>query len=149
MKTIFIKGLFVCFLFVICGCTQNNGHIGPLFGTWKLAELTVDGEADPDYQGNVFWKFQATAVSMLRVMDHHESSSSYGTWKSTEEQLLLEFIYHDDSDPNGTWKYAPLPETHLTTGVSSLEIVRLTHKRMQLTYQAPDGTVYGYKLEKW
>lgn len=149
MKTIFFKGLFICVLSVLCGCTQNNGHIGPLFGLWKLSELTVDGEVDPDYKDNVAWKFQASAIAMVRIQEHHEVFECYGTWQTTSDKLQMEFVYHDNSDPDGTWKYVPLPETHLPSGLFSLDIVSLSSRRMNLNYQAPDGVVYGYKLEKW
>lgn len=150
MKPIFSKSWVLILLFMLSGCTQNNGNIGPYFGLWKLSELTINGEADPAYHDNIVWKFQSAAISMIRILDHHESSDCYGTWKETDPKTLqMEFIYHDDSDPKGTWKYAPLPETHLPTGIFSLEIIHLSSKRMQLKYQNPDGTVYGYKLEKW
>lgn len=149
MKKIFLNGLFVCLLSALCGCTHNNGDIGPFFGMWKLSELTINGEVDPDYKGNVVWKFQASAVSMLRILEHHEAFECYGTWAVVDERVQMQFIYHDNSDPDGTWKYAPLPETYLPSGTFALEIVRLSSGRMHLAYLAPDGNVYEYKLEKW
>lgn len=150
MKNILSIHLFLILSIVLGSCTQNNGNIGSYFGLWKLSELTINGEVDPAYQENVVWKFQSSAISMTRIKDHHESFDCYGTWKETDSKMLqMEFIYHDNNDPGGTWKYAPLSETYLPSGIFLLEIVHLSSKRMQLNYHESDGTIYGYKLEKW
>lgn len=59
MKAIYSK--IICtlaLLFVLTGCIQNNGNIGPWFGQWKVERLTIDGKDDPDYAGNAFSAFR-------------------------------------------------------------------------------------------
>ena len=43
-----ISSYIICAIALLFGaCTHNNGDIGPLFGTWALDGMTVDGtEAD-------------------------------------------------------------------------------------------------------
>lgn len=150
MKNILFKSLFIFILSIFWSCTHNNGDIGPYFGIWKLSQLTINGEEDPAYEDNIVWKFQASAISMVRVQEYHTHFESYGTWEEVSpEELRLKFIYSDNGNPEGSPKYSPLPETHLPPGEISLTIVSLSSKRMQLRYQALDGTLYGYKLEKW
>ncbi len=47
MKTINTIRLLAALLaaVLLCSCTQNNGHIGKLFGTWVLTERLADGTA--------------------------------------------------------------------------------------------------------
>ena len=148
MKT--TKLLLICCLLPLffAGCTQNNGHIGPNFGLWKLTELTVDGEPDTAYPNNVVWKFHSSILSMTRILEHHETFECYGTWSESDDgkQMFLDFSYHDDG---GTWKYVPLSETHLPAGLSTLDILSRSRRKMHLRYTAPDGTQYEYRLEKW
>ena len=34
-------------MLLTCVCTHNNGDIGPLFGTWALDCMSIDGEPQP------------------------------------------------------------------------------------------------------
>ena len=35
---------------VLNGCTQNDGDLHGLFGSWKLESITIDNVEDKDYQ---------------------------------------------------------------------------------------------------
>lgn len=132
------------------GCTQNNGDIGPWFGTWKLDSMTINGAPDTEYAGNVLWKFQANLLSMIRVFGSHEQYEMYGTWSEPQPGVLrIEFIYSDDAEPEGSMKYSPLPETHLPPGISDLDILEMKGSRLYLRYLSAGGTVYEYRLTKW
>ena len=65
MKRIIIYSLLTIFSLTFLPSCQNNGDIGPWYGMWKLTSLTIDGEEDPAYEGNVFWKFQTGVVQMI------------------------------------------------------------------------------------
>ncbi|MDE5757062.1 MAG: hypothetical protein K2H85_00470, partial [Allobaculum sp.] len=53
-----MKKVFFAFIVMIAtimgGCTQYNGHIGPIFGSWSLDSIaegfrTIEIEAEPIY----------------------------------------------------------------------------------------------------
>ena len=56
-RTVYIS----CMIFVVlsfCGCTHNNGDIGPWFGQWKVERIDKDGMPDPDYCRVVVFKIR-------------------------------------------------------------------------------------------
>ncbi len=145
----------LAFACLLAGCTRNNGDIGDWFGTWQMTEVTANGTADKDYEKNVFWKFQNNVIALLRVntgAGDHSRSQVWGTWEDADGYLYLDFTYSGDStpdDPNGTYQYIPLEETHLPYGeVSALKIESREGDEMRLKYQAADGVVYMYTLNK-
>lgn len=143
----------------LCGCTHNNGDIGPWFGTWKLEKITIDGEPDSQYGANIFWKFQTGVFSMVEVTSDTPAkgyNEIFGTWNEDNGYLFLDFNHHDDTTPtessaNSEGRYAPFEETHLPGGVESmLKIESLIGKKAFLTFDSPnDGKIYGYYLEKY
>ena len=61
MKTINTIRLLAALLaaVLLCSCTQNNGHIGKLFGTWVLTERLADGAAiEKPYDADAYMSFQ-------------------------------------------------------------------------------------------
>lgn len=148
----------VLFIVGLCGCTRNNGDIGPWFGTWKLTEITIDGTPEASYGGNVFWKFQNDVFVMLRRnMNPNESSAEnrYGTWSESNDYLFIDFTNYDDSNPPengaaGEGIYAPFLETHfILGGVSQLKIVNQSGSEAYLMFTSPaDGKTYGYRIRK-
>lgn len=134
----------------ICGCTHNNGDIGPWFGTWKLDGITINGAPDTEYAENVLWKFQSNLMAMIRLLGNHEQYEMYGTWSEPQPGVLrIIYIYSDIDAPEGSMKYSPLPETHLPPGVSDLTVLEMKGSTLRLEYRADDGTVYTYRLTKW
>ena len=127
---------------------QNNGDIGPWYGMWKLTSLTIDGEEDPDYNGNVFWKFQTGVVQMVRY--YNNSGTCTGTWKEKSGTLELTYIYSDDLNEEASRKYSTLTGMHLpSTGVIPLEIVKRPSSTMVLKYRSEEGVTYVYTFKKW
>ena len=70
-------------------CTQNDGHLGPIFGQWRMTCITVDGQAVEGYVGNVFWSFQNSVVCLREVLPHHEVDNRWGSWKWGEKDVLI------------------------------------------------------------
>ena len=70
-----MKKLTIIFAFVamlaMSGCVQNNGHIGHWFGLWKVERVTIDGQDDADYKGNVFFAFQGAVFGVRHTGRHN------------------------------------------------------------------------------
>lgn len=130
-------------------CTQNDGHIGDWFGTWRLEEILVDGQPDADYAHNLIWKFQSDIVSIVEVNDaEHLATSTWGTWSEENGEILrLNFTYSDNDNTNDSSTYSPPAQLHLPAGISNLEIIDLSSGKISLRYVASEAT-YTYILKK-
>lgn len=134
------------------GCNSNNGDIGPWYGHWKLTKILVNGEADAQYDGNIFWAFQNSVVMMTEVNSDISFNNRWGSWQQQGDELTLDFTHHDDqstADPATDWRYTPPAATHLTKGINKLHIDKLKDSEIVLTYHSPDGNAYTYYLKPW
>ena len=155
-----LAAMFVMILVMtgFCGCTRNNGDIGPWFGTWKLTEITIDGTADAGYKGNIFWKFQNDVFEMVRVNTNSVDTyadTHYATWNEDNGYIFVNFSNYDDNNPpaegaSGNGIYAPFLETHfIVGGVTQLKIESQSGSDAYFTFTSPeDGKTYGYRLKK-
>ena len=141
-----LKNIFVTFLATIacilaCSCTRNNGDIGDWFGTWRVDELNIDGEPDPNYgPPYMIFKFQSSIVIIMWPEEaNHGAPACTGTWKQEGDKLLLRFDYD---------QFAPTVATHLPE-VGTLDILKLSRSTIELEYHNPEGITYYYKLKKW
>lgn len=78
----------------LCGCTRNDGDIGPLFGTWQLTEREVTGEevsAPLPPVKELFWSFQSSVIEMKHVYGTSRYESIYGNWDLQGKTLRLIF----------------------------------------------------------
>lgn len=80
-------------MFALCGCTQYNGHIGTIFGSWSLQEITEDGRPVDLSPYETVFSFQNEVV---RVVGYYEDNSldfvtRYGNFIKTENELTLKF----------------------------------------------------------
>lgn len=144
----------IIFLFTTPSCTHNGGDLDGLFGTWHLNRITIDGQTDEAYTGDIIWKFQYDIIAMMPTNDEeHLRFEGWGTWSfdpTDHNILLLHYIHHDDKHPAGSSVYSPLPATHLPAGEITLIIDRLTSSSMQLTYKVPDSSSeIVYFFTKW
>ncbi|MDE7407637.1 MAG: lipocalin-like domain-containing protein, partial [Muribaculaceae bacterium] len=124
-------------------CTSHNGgDIGPYFGQWKLESITIDGEIDDEYTGNVFWQFQENVIDILEIVDLHGVIQHFGTWSADGTVLTLQYTYGDSHWPSGTGPYAPPASVHLPSGIFSMNVISVSSGKMKLSYQSHDGVVY-------
>lgn len=131
------------------GCTRNNGDIGVWFGMWRLVAIDVDGVPSQDYRIPMMWKFQSSIVNMVEVYEHDYPVTHFATWRELPDRRLeINFGHSDAETPPGTGEFAPPRVTHLPVGIAVLDIVRLTNRQMTLTYHAPNGTLYTYRLDR-
>lgn len=156
MKSILYTIAFFA-LTLFSSCTHNNGDIGELFGTWKLQSITINNEIDTTYQNDIFWKYQASVTSMIKVNDDtHDFSDVWGTWRYVNDGSAIEFDYtHSDNDNiQGSFKYSPLPETHLpSNSIFIMDVQELNDSHMTLRYLSENDSSliseYIYKFKKW
>lgn len=149
MKNLISILLFLTVIISTPGCTQNDGDIGPWFGTWRLEQILVNGTPDSGYNRDILWKFQADVISMVAVNDvTHTVISSWGTWTHTDNTLTLNFTYSDTDNPAGSYKYTPPTATHLPAAISRLQVVALSKGEIVLEYVSEQNINYTYKLAK-
>lgn len=141
MKQIAKNMILLAALLVVASCTTNNGDIGPWFGTWRVTEITTDGVADADYQGNMFFKFQSTVFEMLLVHDDHGTENRFGIWNDDGKGTLT--VSFPDAN------HEPLPQSHMRAEQNVLTFNGVQASGFVLRLDSPDGHVYTYRLVKW
>lgn len=78
-------------IIILCGCTQYNGHIGPIFGSWALTEIKEEGRELPLEFETVF-SFQNEIVQVNKLTDPpFRTEEKYGNFTVTKEHLTLRF----------------------------------------------------------
>lgn len=133
------------------GCTQNNGNIGRLFGSWVLDEATLDGAPLVLPEGTeTFWSFQGDIIMVTLSHGNHEYSKRYGTFSELPDNIMrLTFTYSSDAVPEGTGIYgAPEWLGFPSSGVFDLSVADSPKNRLVLTYSAPGNGIYIYKFSK-
>lgn len=146
MKKIFAPVLFIM-LISLCGCTQNNGYIGPVFGSWSLVGIYED-ETPLETEGETVFSFQNEVVQVVHIQSEFKKITRYGNFSISDDILALKFITELTSDGAGgsflmpTWLYFPSDEMPL-----KFRIKELNGKRMILVLN--DGTKeLTYSFEK-
>lgn len=141
-------------LILICGllssCTQNNGNIGPYFGSWLQYEMTIDGEKVTDFNPDeTFWEFQNNIIEISRVNGMYEKNGRWGTWEERDGHLLLNYTHSDDNNPAGQGAYrAPEWLYFPSNTVINLTILSNKSGRMTLEWHDSDGKIIRYYLRK-
>lgn len=136
---------------VVTGCTHNNGDIGPLFGSWTLQEITIDGTPDASYGHNMTWNFQNHNLSIMTVYPHHDRAENMGTWEwVTQDRVIgLNFTYKNADGVVGGSPFCPPPGLHLPSGqILVMDVAQLTSSDMTLVYENADGEMIKYKFTK-
>ena len=104
----------VCLLlFVVSGCTRNNGDIGDWFGKWQVTEVKVNGLPEDDYEPRYFWEFQNDIIRMVWVGPEGYDRDTYycfGTWKQPSDNTVVFDFSHSDDD--GSLLYRPFSAMH-------------------------------------
>ncbi|MBO4994449.1 MAG: lipocalin-like domain-containing protein [Muribaculaceae bacterium] len=132
---------------MLSGCTHNDGDIGPLFGTWRITEITVDGKRDTCYAGNVVWKFQSGVLMIQLVADHHDVVDYWNSWSVEDDVMTLSGNHHDS---NVSTSYGFPPQMHLDCNEPNVkfQIVDMDDKNIELCHHCIDSGSVAYKLHK-
>lgn len=134
-------------------CTQNSGHIGPLFGSWYLESATCGDEpfALPD-DGNTYWMFQGRVLIVKFDRGMYESQERIATWQyaaGSERILQVDFTHSDNNTAPGEGQYTAPEWMGFPAGqVLSLDIESISGSAMTLGWTSPEGLRYTYRFAK-
>lgn len=143
---------FVLTILLLAGCTDNNGDIGPLFGTWHLEHISSDKGDYIEPSPTMFWMFQSSVVCFQTLSDFHESYEDWASWQIEDNKMVINLDNHDDSIPPGIFPYevpdiAGFPKTPCKM---YLDILQLDSKYMSLKYFNNElQATYTYELKKY
>lgn len=145
MKKIYILLLGVV-LVALGGCTQNNGHIGPIFGSWSLVGMTEDGEP-LDLSGETIFSFQNVLVQVTKYEDDpYNPIIRYGNFTMEDDILTLKF--QNKPTPTGSYTYVTPEWLHFPSdGNLNFDVKKLNGSKMELVLDN-DGKIYEYSFKK-
>lgn len=131
-------------------CTHNNGDIGPLFGTWALDAMLIDGQEAVLPDADTFMQFQNRVV-MVKLIDSRATTLSYnvGSWQREADVLELDFNHRQDGVEPGTGIYQAPEWLHFVDrGTTVLQILSLKSGGMRLKQLTPEGPTIVYDFHK-
>ena len=133
-------------LLCLCGCTQYNGYIGPIFGSCALVEITEDG-VPLEMTDETVMSFQNEVVQIVKRQEPPlKSEFKYGNFVKTNDCLILKFQttpnqYGNTSYMWPDWMYLPLDEKSL-----SFHIIQFDGKKMVLDLdKGHSSVIYTFK----
>ncbi len=142
MKKSYIA-IIVAALAMLCGCTQNNGHIGPIFGSWALVGIEEDGKTLP-LEGETVFSFQNEILQVMRLESaQYTEVIKYGNFKISDDVLILKFQNHPTENGNymymtPDWIHLPLDGNPIKFDVKKLSgsemVLILNSEEKPLTY---------------
>lgn len=146
MKNIYLSILVISLLFC-CGCTQNDGHLGPLFGSWTLTDITKDGETIVKDTDDTIFSFQNTIVQVTHLVEP-PYTVEYRNGNFTHEGNVLSMKFQAKNSDYSLlykapdWIFFPQDGNPIAFTVKTL-----TNNRMSLKLDI-DGTIYEYNFKK-
>lgn len=146
MKKIFFSSLLL--ILVICGCTQNNGHIGPIFGSWTLIEICENGAPIDSDKAETVFSFQNEIVEVAHLTEPPFSTAyKYGNFTLSGNTLILKFSAEPTID--GSHQFMTPTWLHFPENGEPIrfDVRKLDGKEMVLD-MAYDGIKYTYCLKK-
>lgn len=150
MKQTAIKFFSPAFVLLLTGCTQPDGDIGDLFGSWSLQEMTCDGSPlslPEDSEGSTV-SFQSNIAMFNIYYDNDETGSSVCTWIRTDDTMTFNFNNSDNKYPAGTGIYAPPAWLRFSEPTETIYISELNGRHFNFTRTASDGRIYTYKYNR-
>ena len=146
MKSIYLRAILLPLL-MLAGCTQYNGHIGPIFGSWSLTAIAEDG--DPlELADETVFSFQNEIVQVVRLDDPpFEITVRYGNFSITDRVLTMKFQHLPTV--TGSHMYMTPDWLHFPTGGKPLEfeVRKLTGSEMRLLLDNGER-LYEYTFKK-
>lgn len=139
--------MIVLSLTLMCGCTQYNGHIGPIFGSWSLVGITEDG-LPLELADETVFSFQNEVVRVVKLVNPpYYALSRYGNFTLSSDVLTLRF--QSEPTPSDShlfltpdWLYFPQDGSPII-----FEIRKLSGSEMVLALDN-DGKTYVYSFKK-
>lgn len=129
--------IFMVFL-ILTGC-QNNGHIGKIYGQWKVTHIECENTSlQEEYTGFMYWSFQ-NSTTCLTITDDYTIWQVYGNWRMEDGTLFMEFPDEE---------FAPPSYTGLTRE-NELQVLKFTSKEMIVCLHPTLDSSITYYLKKW
>lgn len=132
-------------------CTQNNGHIGYLYGQWRLNDIKAEL---PDTVFTVdtlrmTWAFQTHVVCIQNPTPYHDRDDRWGSWSRTGADMELDFTYSDDMFAPGEGRYALPRSLYFPPSPCKVTLIveKLEKSHMRLRYERGDSTLW-YRFTK-
>ncbi|MDE6854791.1 MAG: lipocalin-like domain-containing protein [Muribaculaceae bacterium] len=146
----YITALAAAMTLTTASCTQNNGHIGPVFGSWSLQSMTVDGTDVPLPAGAVSatMSFQTDVVRFNLTYEYSHTLESFATWSKTGDIMTFDFRHHDDVTAEGTGMYAPPEWLHFEALQENATVTELNGKHFDFVRTDDEGHKYIYKFDR-
>lgn len=138
-------------LSVATGCTQNNGHIGKLFGSWVLTGRLADGEAVelPSDGVEYYMSFQGTVVRFTTELPRHDYLTYVARWSQSGDVISFDFNNTSDANPNpGTGGFAPPVWMFEPELLVDMNILKLDNGKLSLLQDNGSDAVYIYNFER-
>lgn len=135
----------ICLLVISC---QNDGNIGPIFGTWRVDSAVKEPGISLDCKGTTF-SFQGNIVEVVRLLDDMGSHiPAYGNYSRDGNTITLNFTNHDNDIESGTSFYAAPSWLGMTSEQPMTMQCTIDDREMVWIWIAADGLTYTYKLHK-
>ena len=147
MKTSYLMKTFcltILLTLLMCGgCTQYNGHLGPIFGSWTLTDISEDGTSIKMTEDDVTFSFQNKIVQITRHVDPpYTVEYRYGNFTIEGDIVTMKF-QSDDSGHNimyiaPEWLYFPTDGKPIRFDISRLDgnamILKMSNQDKEYTY---------------
>ena len=133
------------------GCTQNDGHIGPLYGSWTLTQMLCNGEQQQLPQGtSTMASFQNNIVFFHLYEDSDGTyTRKIGTWEQKNDDIYFNFTHSGNGTPAGTGIYsAPEWLDFPQNCVFSVALKETGGGKMTWERTADNGDVYIYNFKR-
>lgn len=143
-RLIYILPLLLAIVLQSC---QNDGHIGDIFGTWRVESYTRDG-AEMEF-GPTTFSFQNNIVDCVLLIDDYGTSwNRFGTWKREGDDFELNFTHSDNGTSQGCGIYEAPGWLGMTSAEVMIMTVSLKGDKMSWTWHDPAGALCIYRLHK-
>lgn len=141
--------LLLALFCMLLGCTQNNGHIGPIFGSWALTRMTQDGvPLEINTEDETVVSFQNEIVKIVRLVNFPYSSlTRYGNFTQSDKVLTMKFQIGPTS--SGSNMYTAPDWLHFPQNGEPIhfKVEKLNGSEMELRLDS-GGSLYVYLFKK-
>lgn len=150
MRPIIRTLLLLCAAFLpLSSCYQHNGDIGSWFGSWKVTDITINGELDPNFRQNIFFAFQSQVFGLTLVTSPHISVTYYAEWAENDDNLFIDFSHTADSvSQDANYAFTPPAASHFANGMNVLHIERTSPGQIILSLDSARTKTINYYITK-
>lgn len=128
--------------FTANSCTQNNGYIGDLFGSWVLQEMTIDSDVK-EFPSDTYItiSFQGDVAMFVLADDRHNTIKTYSLFTHDDDILTFNFA-------NGFYLDSPILLLGFNSEIEITKITKLNNNNLNFTRTDNEGKIYNYKFKR-